>query len=51
MEEDMEKVIRAVRENKMGTLKASKHFNVPRGTLRDLSKKVDVSPSKSVSAK
>lgn len=51
MEEDMEKAICAVRENKMGTLKASKHFNVPRGTLRGLSKKVDVSPSKLVSAK
>lgn len=51
MEEDMEKAIRAVRENKIGTLKASKHFNVPRGTLGDVSKKVDVSPSKLVSAK
>nr|CAD7199334.1 unnamed protein product [Timema douglasi] len=39
-EEDMAKAIRAVREKKTGNLKASKTFNVSRGTLRDLSKKV-----------
>ncbi|PSN39639.1 hypothetical protein C0J52_23417 [Blattella germanica] len=35
-EEDMERAIVAVRENKMGTLKASKTFNVPHTTLQTL---------------
>lgn len=48
---DMEKAILAVRENRMGTLKAAKTFNVPRTTLQTLSKKTDVSPSKLVSVK
>lgn len=47
----MVKAIHAVREKKMGTLKAAKTFNVPRGTLRDLSKKDEVSPSNVVSTK
>lgn len=50
-EEDMKKAIYAVREKKMGTLKASKTYNVPRGTLRDLSKRIDESPSKLVVTK
>lgn len=50
-EADMVKAIRAVREKTMGTLKASKTFNVPRSTLQDLSKRNEVSPSKVVSTK
>lgn len=48
-EADMVKAIVAVREKKMGTLKAAKTFNVPRGTLRDLSKKNEISPANAVS--
>ena len=47
----MERAIVAVRENKMGTLKASKIFNVPRTTLQTLSKKVDCTPSEAASTK
>ncbi|KAJ4440755.1 hypothetical protein ANN_08979 [Periplaneta americana] len=43
--EDMEKAIVAVREGKMGTLKASKYFHVPRITLQTLSKKTLVAPA------
>ena len=50
-EEDMERAIVAVRENKMGTLKASKTFNVPHTTLQTLSKKVDCTPSEAASTK
>lgn len=50
-EENMMRAIQAVRENKMGTLKASKTYNVPRTTLQTLSKKIDLSPSKLVSSK
>lgn len=37
----MKKAIIAVREKQMGTLKASKTFNVPRGTLQRLSRETD----------
>ena len=38
-EENMAKAITAVREKRMGTLKAAKFFGVPRTTLQALSKK------------
>lgn len=47
----MIKAIKAVRGKQMGTLKAAKTFKVPRGTLRDLSKKINESPSKLVKTK
>ena len=50
-EADMEKAIRAVRENIMGTLKAAKTFSVPRTTLQTLSKQSEISPSKLSSRK
>ncbi|XP_025837637.1 uncharacterized protein LOC112906837 [Agrilus planipennis] len=43
--EDMEKAVTAVRENKMGTLKAAKTFHVPRSTVQRLSKKENLSPA------
>lgn len=46
VEEDTAKAIHAVKEKKkMDTLKASKTFKVPRGTLPDHSKTVNMSPS------
>ncbi|XP_063220279.1 uncharacterized protein LOC134529776 [Bacillus rossius redtenbacheri] len=47
----MEEAIIAVRECKMGTLKASKIFNVPRTTLQTLSKKIDVEPAQAAQVK
>lgn len=43
-EGDMERAIIAVRQHEMGTLKASKMFNVPRSTLQRSAKKIALQP-------
>ena len=50
-EEDMAKAIIAVREKKMGTLKAAKQFSVPRTTLQTLSKDTSLTPQLAASKK
>lgn len=46
--EDTAKAVQCVREKKMGTLKASKIFNVPRTTLQRLSNQKDKTPNEVV---
>jgi hypothetical protein len=46
----MVKAITAVRENRMGYLKAAKTFNVPRQTLFSLANKINLEPQTAASA-
>lgn len=49
--EDMSSAIKAVRENKMGYLRAAKFYKVPRTTLFRLSKNTAISPEEAAATK
>lgn len=50
-ESNLERAIIAVRRHEMGTLKASKIFNVPRSTLQRSAKKIELNPSEAAQIK
>ncbi|KAJ8935949.1 hypothetical protein NQ314_012571 [Rhamnusium bicolor] len=49
--DDMQRAIVAVRQQEMGTLKASKTFNVPRSTLQRSAKNVELDPEEAATIK